>query len=359
MTTNAAVLHYPNIEFYDDTWLKACLCIWDKVYRIVPSSYKPSDSDEAKLAIDCGLVENIVLNSKDLEATASDFEEFWLNAPFMPAGAEYEEDEYIRLHPEKVDVKIRPMLEAMSRKIPNDGFLRLSKEVANLYMLFLAENVSRRRDIPKLTYDKDMYAIMHYFQNDANFDELLYQRDAEEATASIVLPAVLPKGLEFTSMDRILEYRRQNIEGMTEFRQIVSDFSEKVARVEDLSFAESLTAEFSKNLLENRTSLAENLRLSLGEIPYAMLTVGLPTTLTAIGTFSIGVTDPFDFGRIGASCFIGALASIADATRSSRRDWRSTKSNFLVGLNKVTVSSAGVKFAIPRYDRLLEEFIND
>jgi hypothetical protein len=83
VTIKAAVLSYPTIEFYDDTWLKACLCIWDKVYRIVPSSYRPNDSDEVKLAIDCGLVENVTLSQGDLEATAADFENFWLDAPLM------------------------------------------------------------------------------------------------------------------------------------------------------------------------------------------------------------------------------------------------------------------------------------
>ncbi|MCD6447284.1 MAG: hypothetical protein J7L40_03875 [Candidatus Marinimicrobia bacterium] len=73
------VLYYPTIEFYDETWLKASLCVWDKIYRIVPSSYDPKDSDEVKIAIDNGLVENISLSKADLSQTAEMFEAYLEN----------------------------------------------------------------------------------------------------------------------------------------------------------------------------------------------------------------------------------------------------------------------------------------
>lgn len=131
-----SILHYPSIEFYDDTWLKACLCIWDKVYRIVPASYEPKDSDEVKYAIDQGLVENISLSKLDLEKTANRFKDYWEKVPFPPAGAEIRSEEYSRLHIEKVDIQIRPQLEALSKSVNKDGWLKLTQEVANLYMLF-------------------------------------------------------------------------------------------------------------------------------------------------------------------------------------------------------------------------------
>jgi hypothetical protein len=46
--TSGSILYYPTIEFQSDTWLKAAICVWEKIYRIVPPSYKPHDSDEVK-----------------------------------------------------------------------------------------------------------------------------------------------------------------------------------------------------------------------------------------------------------------------------------------------------------------------
>jgi hypothetical protein len=356
---SAKVLLYPSIEFYDDTWLKACLCIWDKVYRIVPSSYSPQDSDEVKVAIENGLIESINLNQHDLEKTAIKFEKFWNKVPFIPAGAEHQGEEYVKLHLEKVDNRIRPMLEAISKKVINDGWLRLTKETAKLYMLFLAETISERRQIPKLTYDDDMFAIMHYFQNKANFDESLYQRDKEETTASIVLPTILPKGLEHIDMTHLLEFRNRNEEGRVEFRKIITEYADGISKVEDKDYARELTKDFSEKLNNNSTKISKNMKLPLDELKYAMVSIGLPTTLTAIGALAINNNDPFDFVNIGASCFIGAVASIADVRRSTRKNWDSTKSSYLVNLKNITGSASGLKFSIPKYDRLLEEFIND
>jgi len=30
--TSGSVLYYPTIEFQSDAWLKAAICIWEKVY---------------------------------------------------------------------------------------------------------------------------------------------------------------------------------------------------------------------------------------------------------------------------------------------------------------------------------------
>lgn len=143
---NSAALYFPTIEFGSDAWLKAAICHWDKVYRIVPPSYTPSDSEEVKEAVDSGLVESINLSDGDLSETAKKFMRFWEAAPFVPAGFAGYDDEPIRLHPEKVDERIRGQLASLSSHIDDSGFLNLSKEVANSYMLFLAESISRRSD---------------------------------------------------------------------------------------------------------------------------------------------------------------------------------------------------------------------
>ena len=76
MNNQSEVLYFPSIEFYDNSWLKGALCHWDKIYRIVPPSYAPRDSDEVKEAVDAGLVESINLNEADLSDTADKFTDF-------------------------------------------------------------------------------------------------------------------------------------------------------------------------------------------------------------------------------------------------------------------------------------------
>src|SRR5580704_6013185 len=100
--TSGSILYYPTIEFQSDTWLKAAICVWEKVYRIVPFSYKPHDSDEVKEAIDAGLVESIKLEKEDLAKAASDFQSFMDGADTFPASLSGYDNIDIRIHPEKL-----------------------------------------------------------------------------------------------------------------------------------------------------------------------------------------------------------------------------------------------------------------
>lgn len=353
------LLHYPTIEFVDDTWVRACLCVWDKIYRIVPPSYIPNDSDEVKLAIDEGLIENIRLQTADLSQTADQFESFWENVPFIPAGVEGYESVDVRLHPEKVDARIRPLLESLSKKINPDGWLNLSAEVANAYMLFLAETISRRRQIPKMTSNSDMFAIIHYFSNNGNFDEWIYNEDQEETIAVIVLPTILPSGLEFIHMKNVLHFRKVNEENRANFRNLILNLSEKLSKIEDKKHAKHVAQEFKIDLEANQNSFLKTAGKTLNELPLASISVGIPTTLTAIGAIALAGGDPYDFAKITSSCFVGIIASISDATKSVRQKWSSTESSYLMELNKMFYGEGELRFTIPRYDRLFNEFVND
>jgi hypothetical protein len=356
---NSRLLHYPTIEFLDDTWLKASLCIWDKIYRIVPPSYSPSDSNEVKLAIDNGLVENISLNKDDLTQTADLFEKFWEDVPFVPAGVDGYESLDVKLHPEKVDVRIRPILESLSSKIDPDGWLSLSPQVANAYMLFLSETISKRRNIPKMTSDSDMFSIMQYFSNNGNFDEWVYNEDQEETIAALVIPAILPAGIECIHMTEVLRFRKKNEENRHAFRTLVSNFADDLSKIEDRGHAKQVAEDFREKLEKNNSTFIKIAGKTLQELPLASISVGIPTTLTAIGAIALGGGDPYDFAKISSSCLIGVVASVSDAARSIRKTWKSAESSYLLELNRMFYGEGHLKYTVSRYDRIFNEFVND
>lgn len=200
---------------------------------------------------------------------------------------------------------------------------------------------------------------MHYFQNKANFSEMIEDTSKEETTSAIVLPTILPKGIEYIDIRLLLEYRNKNEENRFQFRDIVEQFIDELSKIEDEQFAKEQARNFTVKLLENRSNFAKIAKEAVCVLSYALISVGLPTTLTAISTLGVKKEDPFDFYNIGASCMVGAVASIADVGKSIRKKWNSNKSNYLLGLNKVTSSSAGLHFKFDRYNRLFEEFLND
>lgn len=355
---SSEVLYYPSIEFYDESWLKGALCHWDKIYRIVPPSYCPHDSDEVKEAADAGLLESITLTEGDLSETEDSFMRFWEETPFVPAGFEGYEEEPIRLHPEKVDERIRGQLAALAERIDQDGFLSLSKEVANSYMLFLSESVSRRRGIPKLTDDADMFTVMTYFVHDGNFDEAVYSEERAEVTAALTLASLVPGNIETYRMRDVIQFHEKSQEGRAAFRASVSGLIDELKEIKDKAFFEKRIAQFDEDLRGAQASLTSALKKRAADLGYAMLSVGLPMAFTAFGVFGIGA-DAWTTQAVGKSAFLGIVASIADHARGRRASWTSREANYWLAMHSAFPSNSGIRLKVPLFHRKFEEFIND
>jgi len=312
-----SVLYYPTIEFQDEIWIKSALCVWDSIYRIVPEGYRPCDSEAVEEAAEAGAIVNLIISRADLEKCASAFEQFWETVPVIPAGVEGWEELDVKLHPDKIDERIRPLLQSLAKKVDPDGWLGLSAPIANVYMLFLAENISRRRQIPKLTDNSDMFALMHYFSNDGNIGEYVYNRESTEFTTALLLSTLIPAELSTTSMKRVLELREPLGEGRRAFRTSVSEFAGELSRVEDRNRAKKLADAFADRLEKSERTVKQRLRELSRRYLVSTLSVGLPTAITAFSAFGMD-GDPFRWSNIGRAGLIGAVAAVADASRSRR-----------------------------------------
>ena len=74
----SSILYYPSIHFRDENWVKRALLYWESVYRIVPVTYVPQDSDFIRQLKGDGLIRDIILDKDDdydgiLEKTAEKF----------------------------------------------------------------------------------------------------------------------------------------------------------------------------------------------------------------------------------------------------------------------------------------------
>ncbi len=348
-------LYYPNIEFHDETWLKGSLCIWDKIYRIVPVSYKPNDSDEVKKLTDNGLVENINLSRSDLDETATLFEEYFENANVIPVGRIGSENQNVGLHPEKVNDRILPKLESLSKNVTSDGFLSLPKNLVDLYMFFLADRVSNNRNINKLTNDNDFFTIMHYFANDANFDELGYREDGSEVTASLVLESVIPKYVHSMSVQDLLKFRKDTNDGRLRFRNSIEKLIEELTQIEDINFQRARIVEYLNTLEKNRKELRKQAGIDLTR---SFVTIGLQTTLSAIGLLT-GFVEPLSIKVISEACAFGVVSALANNGLAKRHRWRNSDSHYYHQLVKSSTSIKDLLIGKPPPSKIFHEFIND
>ena len=352
--TSGSILYYPTIEFQSDTWLKAAICVWEKVYRIVPASYKPNDSDEVKEAIDAGLVESIKLEKRDLSKAAADFQCFMDNADTFPSSLSGYGNLDIRIHPEKIDAKLLPLFESLASKIDPEGFLSVSEQVANAYMLYLATNIARRRQIGKATDDPNVFSVDSYFQFDGNFTEYIFDESQTEVAATVVLPQLLPSGLETDSMKRVLNFRHKHSEARAAYRECVLDLAKLLTKVESKSHVQEVINDFKSKLEEPKRSPIGKATATISEHKYSALAIGLPIAAAAFldgEKFKWSVA----LGEIG----LAIIATMADANKSKRSQWKQTDAFYHLALNGYFDWQQGRRTGLSRTSDIFHEFMDD
>jgi len=327
--TSGSVLYYPTIEFQSDTWLKAAICVWEKVYRIVPPSYKPQDSDEVKEAMDAGLVESIKLENGDLASAAVDFQSFMDEADTFPAALQGHDNIDVRIHPEKIDARLLPLFESLASKIDPQGFLSVSEEVADAY-------------------------IDSYFQFDGNFSEYIFDENQAEVAATVVLPQLLPSGLETDSMERVLNFRNRFAEARASYRENVLDLAKLLTTIESSSHVRDIIEDFRNKLTGAKHASAGRAIATISEHKYAALAIGLPIAAAAFldgGKFQWSVA----LGGIG----IGLIATMADANKSKRSAWKKSDAFYHLALHNYFGWAEGRRIGLPRISDKFHEFMDD
>lgn len=352
-----SILYYPTLEFQSETWVKASLLFWDKIYRIVPSSYTTKDSDEIKIAISNGFIENIELTEKDLRRTADKFESFCTKIPFNPAGFDSSTYE-VRIHTDKIDEKLKAYFKQFSKDTDSQGFLKIPQELANGYMFYLSDTVSKRRNIAKLTDDSDMYAAMIYFDGEGNFDELLFDDDNPETYTNLIIERLVPRDVRSLSMEIVISLHKKLETEKRNFRNLINDFTEKLANIEDEQTAISEIEYFKKTFLENKFSWQEKFNSIRQETQDSLLYIGLPMFATST-IASLHGKGTYDLTELSKGLFLSGVATISSIGKELRKNWKAKRSNYYLEIAKYLDSKEQSNIRIQNITRRLNEFVND
>lgn len=349
------VLYYPSIEFIDTKWLRASLCIWDNIYRIVPTDYEPNDCDEVKFLKDEGLIHDITLTEKDLSKTAKKYEHFMKKLPFLPAAAEKKDEEYMNLNINKIDVQLQAYFNSLSKQITKKNFLKVSKEQVNLYMLFLAQTVASDRKMAKITDSKDMYTAIQFFQQEGLFDSLeLCNKEYDESLASLILPIVIPKDVGNLDIKKIITIRNKNIDNRQQFRDSVENFTKEMASIEDIQYIKECAIRFRKEQREIRNSYMRITKEDISEFSYSFITTTVPTILTNY------ITSSSQDSTLGNSIALSLIATLPPIATIIRTKWKSINANYLLQLGgKDDGEFMGNSLKPYNFTSTLNEFIYD
>lgn len=346
-----SILYYPSIEFHSDEWVKSSLLLWDNVYRIVPSGYDPNDNDTIREFVDSDLVRDVNLDDSDVKQTGDEFLELCDTLPFVPAGLVPSDDD--RIHPDKIDKRLYPSLEKIADNFLHDGWLHLSKELARGYMFYLAKTVAQRRNFVRGTDDSDCWSIAPYFTEQANFDELMCDGEAEGFYCSLFLEDLIPQNIGDVSAKEIIKFVEKRKGLKEQLRIKLESLFSKLVLIENKEQAFVEVNDFLAQVEFDKKELRKSMHFWKSDIPSSLFAVGVPTTLTALGAFGLA-GDVFTAKKITSSILIGAVASYSDYKKTIKNNRDSSYVSYLLQVDKLVRPGLPYKFM-----RNLEEFIND
>lgn len=232
MTTPSTALYYPTIEFRNYDWLWRAALLWDRVYRIVPTSYTPEDPPNVQALIDGGEI-GIAINPEAYAASvAKDFMEKLEHGGWGAAALSFRnEEQYALLHPEKVDVYLREMMIARGATKAGD-WLRVPEEFAALYMTFLANEVARRNKLTLLSDDSAAWTGSTYFAYDGEVDEFPHE-GLDHLLATFVIREYSPEGVLGITPTELLRFREKYRDERQRFFAAIRSAAERLSECED------------------------------------------------------------------------------------------------------------------------------
>lgn len=353
-----SILYYPTIEFQNETWVKAALTFWDKIYRIVPQGYKPMDSEEINIAVKAGFIQNIELSENDLAIAADKFVKYCDNLDWYPAG--FERNSYsARLNVEKIDSRLRPYFDEFAGTIDSEGFYKLKSEIANGYMFFLSESISKNRNIGKLTDSSDMFTAMSYFDGNCKFDEWLSNPEATEVYTNLIIENLIPADIRSIKMDKIINISESLKTQKYDFRNKVASFANDFSKIENTDFAEKRLLEFKNSLIESQLTRMEILKGFTTNLATSALYSGLPVFSTnLIASTFLSSNESSMIKTLSKGLLLASVASMVDARKTVQR-WDSRKSNYYLDIRKNLTSEENSKITYINMHRMLDEYVND
>jgi hypothetical protein len=303
-------------------------------------------------AEEAGLIKSITLEPEDLSQVCTDFHQFVAKLALVPAGME-DDGPFELVHPEKVDARLYPLLRQMAGRVAPGGWLPLPERIAHSYMMYLTRAVSSRRNLATVTDSADEWAIMPYFKEMGNFDERVYEPDANAFYSYMIFSDVLPTNMHGVDPSKIINFTLSRREEKARLRTILQEFSEAISACSSKSHAIEVVASCEKDLNDAKSDYVKSMDFYSPEQGYSLLAVGLPLSLAWYAQF--GTNDPYDLLRLSTSVLVGAVAAYADHKKVKAQNRKQSSTSYLFEIDRELSGHSSA----PKSHRIFEEFMND
>ncbi len=354
MLNSNSILYYPTIEFRDINWIKSALLIWDNVYRIVPNDYRPNDCDEIRYAIDKGKIKNITLEEIDLTDTYNKYKDFLENLSLIPDGLAEGYSKPERIHRDKIDARLYPVLEDLSKKYDAEWF-ELSPVLARGYMMYLSQTVAENRKFSRATDNADSWIMSAYMNERGNFSEFVYDTSAQGQYCSVELLDLIPTNINQVDLKKIIENADKTYDVRSEFRSIANGLLNDIASCNTNDGTYEVVEKYKKNLNNIKKEFKKSTDFNIIELGRSSLTVGVPTALTTFGALYT-MSGEVSSKELFSSFSIGFVAAMADYNRIKTQNRGPELGTYLIDMDSSYKNMHGLNKGL---EYRMDQFIND
>ncbi len=242
-------LYYPTIEFQNSDWLYSAALLWDRIYRIVPSSYTPNDSEWVKALVDTGEIGIPIHPDTYAKDIATEFitklkTEHWDAAALTYAIPEH----YMKLHSDKVDVQLRELMIAEGKVQNNDDhWLSVPVEFGAHYMTYLANVIAEKNNLSILTDSSPAWTAATYFKYEGEV-EVFPMEDHTQALAVIVIRDFIPENINNIHPADIIRFRDKYRDERELFMSSMQSAANRISNCEDPSVVQDLIHDIQKDV---------------------------------------------------------------------------------------------------------------
>ncbi len=316
-----SLLYVPIPGFPRDDWFKASLLVWDRLHRVVTESAAPDDSHDIRMAKDRGLVRNIVLEEEDIRIAGQQFLTLCNSLRSIPAGLHVPRNGFDYFRSREIDERSYPSFNRISQEFRREGWLWLSKALAEGYMHYLSKVVAQRRALVRGTGDRKHWSIAPYFVEEANFNDTVRREDADGYYCTLLIDGVIPASVADITMPQLVQFVDGRREERSAFRNTLQELIRELSSAGDLHGPDSSIRETVQQLERDIAALRHGSAFWKQGIGSLVFGVGVPVSRNAIQSLP-DAGNPFDLHRIAPSLYLGAVAAYADygITRHMGRD---------------------------------------
>jgi hypothetical protein len=358
---NNYALYYPTIEFNDYEWLWAASLLWDRIYRIVPSGYKPHDVENVRILTEAGEI-GIPIHPDQYSATvADDFIKRLENGEWAAAAVETEiPEEYARLHKDKVDVKLRELLITKGSGAAYKEWLYVPTQFEALYMTYLANHIATVNKLQLLSDSTAAWTGSTYFRYDGDVQDYPSEEYVQQL-AVLVLRDFLPENLLSISPDQMLKFREKYRPERQRFLETMRKSAHDLSSCADPSIIKDMIEDLKKDIeasLKDYRKAVETLNVTAW---IGIKSLSFPVATKIASMISGAELDPSTLLIVsGLGVALGLVSGLADWRQKLKKLEKECDYSYLLHLSRKWQKCA-------RYEkdynyllcREMEEFIND